>query len=146
MTVLVIDGQGGKLGKLLCELISSKCPDCFLTAVGTNTAATASMLKGGAKKAATGENSVVVMSKKADVIIGPVGMIIADSLMGEITERAAIAVAKSDAVKIMIPSDRCGNIVAGTKDIPLSEMAEDAVQKLLDLLSDNNGNRHRFFV
>ena len=133
MTVLIIDGQGGKLGKLLCELTAKRLPEINLIAAGTNTAATAAMLKGGAKKAATGENSIVVMSRKADVIIGPVGMVIADALMGEITPRAAVAVAQSDAVKIMIPSDRCGNIVAGVKSITLAEMADDAVNKLAEL-------------
>lgn len=134
INILIIDGQGGKLGKLLCELIAERFSDIMLYAVGTNTAATSAMLKGGAKKAATGENSIVVMSKKADVIIGPVGMVIADSLMGEITENAAVAVAKSGAIKIMIPSDRCGNIVAGIKNITLAEMAEDAVRRLGEII------------
>lgn len=137
MTVLIIDGQGGRLGKYLCEQISEKCPNVILEAVGTNTAATAAMIKGGAKKAATGDNSIAVLAKTADVIIGPIGMVIADSLLGEITPKAAVSIARSSAVKIMIPSDKCGNTVAGVKDIPLSEMADDAVRRLTEIMRQN---------
>ena len=135
--VLIIDGQGGRLGKYLCEQISEKYPNISLAAVGTNTAATAAMIKGGAKKAATGENSVAVLSKSADVIIGPVGMVIADSLLGEITPKISLTVARSNAVKIMIPSDRCGNVVAGVKSISLAEMADDAVERLGEIINGN---------
>lgn len=139
MTILVIDGQGGKLGKLLCESITKKLPEIELIAVGTNTTATAAMIKGGAKKAATGENSICVMSKKADVIVGPVGIVIADALMGEITPSAAIAVGQSNAAKILIPSDRCGNTVVGIKAVGLAEMAEEALNKISDIAGDFNG-------
>ena len=139
MTILVIDGQGGKLGKLLCESITKKLPEIELIAVGTNTTATAAMIKGGAKKAATGENSICVMSKKADVIVGPVGIVIADALMGEITPSAAIAVGQSNAVKILIPSDRFGNTVVGIKAVGLAEMAEEALNKISDIAGDFNG-------
>ena len=139
MTILVIDGQGGKLGKLVCESITKKLPEIELIAVGTNTTATAAMIKGGAKKAATGENSICVMSKKADVIVGPVGIVIADALMGEITPSAAIAVGQSNAVKILIPSDRCGNTVVGIKAVGLAEMAEEALNKISDIADDFNG-------
>ena len=134
MTILVIDGQGGKLGKLLCESITKKLPEIELIAVGTNTTATAAMIKGGAKKAATGENSICVMSKKADVIVGPVGIVIADALMGEITP-----VGQSNAAKILIPSDRCGNTVVGIKAVGLAEMAEEALNKISDIADDFNG-------
>lgn len=139
MTVLVIDGQGGRLGKLLCESITEKLPETELIAVGTNTTATAAMIKGGAKKAATGENSICVMSKKADVIVGPVGIVIADALMGEITPSAAVAVGQSDAVKILIPSDRCGNTVVGIRAVGLAEMADEAVEKISELAADFGG-------
>ena len=83
------------------------------------------------------ENSVAVLSKSADVIIGPVGMVIADSLLGEITPKISLTVARSNAVKIMIPSDRCGNIVAGVKSITLAEMADDAVERLGEIINGN---------
>ena len=138
MNILVIDGQGGRLGKYLCERISEKYPGISLTAVGTNSAATSAMMKGGAKKAATGENSVAVLCKTADVIIGPVGMVIADSLLGEVTPKIALAVARSNAVKIMIPSDKCGNIVAGVQNSTLAEMAEDAIVHLSEIINKTN--------
>ena len=92
MKVVVIDGQGGQLGAQIVKEILTQFQDIELIAIGTNAVATASMLKAGAKNAATGENPVVVASRTADVIIGPVGIVIADSLLGEITEKMAIAV------------------------------------------------------
>ena len=103
MNITVIDGQGGQLGARLVKEILTQLPDAALTAVGTNAAATAAMLKAGAQNAATGENPVVVACRKADVIIGPVGIVIADSLLGEVTEKMALAVGRADAVRILIP-------------------------------------------
>ena len=91
MNILVIDGQGGQLGCQIIKAIVAKYPKAEVMAVGTNAVATAAMIKGGAKKAATGENPVIVACRKADVIIGPIGIVIADSLFGEITPQAAIA-------------------------------------------------------
>ena len=83
--VLVIDGQGGGLGRQLVAALAAGCPDAELTAVGTNSLAASAMLRAGASRAATGENAVVVNSRRADVIVGPIGIVIADSLLGEIT-------------------------------------------------------------
>src|SRR5699024_9961028 len=85
MTILVIDGQGGKLGRQLVKAISERFPQEELVAVGTNSAATANLLKGGAQRGATGENAVLVACRRADIIVGPVGIVVADSLMGEVT-------------------------------------------------------------
>ena len=85
MNVLVIDGQGGGLGRQLVAAISAACPEARLTAVGTNSLATSAMLKAGTVRAATGENAVVVNCRIADVIVGPIGIVIADALLGEIT-------------------------------------------------------------
>ena len=85
MNVLVIDGQGGGLGRQLVAAISAACPEARLTAVGTNSLATSAMLKAGTVRAATGENAVVVNCRTADVIVGPIGIVIADALLGEIT-------------------------------------------------------------
>ena len=130
MNVLVIDGQGGKLGKELCEGIKKAFPDLCLTAVGTNSIATLAMQKAGVNAAATGENAIVVCSRKADVILGPIGIVIADSLLGEITPKAAAAVGQSNAKKILLPINKCNNIIAGLPDQPLSALLLDA----LDLL------------
>ncbi len=133
MNVLVIDGQGGKLGKLLCEEIKKALPTITITAVGTNAAATSAMQKGGADRVATGENPVVVACRKASVIVGPIGIVIADALLGEITPTIAHAIGSSDAKKILIPLNQCNNIVAGTKNIPFADIIQDAVATLKEL-------------
>lgn len=135
MNILVIDGQGGQLGSQIVKAIVSEYPQIDLTAVGTNAAATSSMVKAGAKKAATGENPIIVACKKADVIIGPVGIVIADALYGEITPEAAKAVGQSSAVRILIPVNRCENIVAGVSNLNLTYLIEDALRRLEEIIS-----------
>ncbi len=130
MTILVIDGQGGKIGRLVIERIKKGFPDYVVVAIGTNSIATAQMLKAGADHGATGENPVVVNSSRADVIIGPVGIISADSLLGEVTPAMAVAVGQSRARKILIPVDRCNIYIAGQKDTTLAGYIEDAVSEL----------------
>ena len=92
MNILVIDAQGGGIGKQVVAAIKQNMPEMEITAVGTNSAATTAMLKAGADHAATGENAVIVGCRRADVIVGPVGIVIADSLYGEITPAMALAV------------------------------------------------------
>ena len=130
MTVLVIDAQGGGLGKQLVTKIKSELPEVRILAVGTNSIAAAAMLKAGAHEAATEENAVMVASRKADVIIGPIGMLIADAMLGEITPAMALAVAQADAKKIIIPFSNCDNYVAGGGDMSISRLVEDAVEHL----------------
>ena len=129
--IVVIDGQGGKIGRQLVEAIRTSLPDAELTAIGTNSVATSNMLKGGAKNAATGENAVCVACRNADIITGPLGILSADSLHGEITPGMATAVGKSDAVKILIPMSKCDTVVVGVeKTASLTELiakARDAV-------------------
>ena len=95
MNVLVIDGQGGGLGRQLVAALSAQCPDIRLVAVGTNSVAAQAMHKAGAQRAATGENAVVVNCRNADIIVGPIGIVIADALLGEITPVMAAAVCQS---------------------------------------------------
>lgn len=130
MTILVIDGRGGNIGRLLVKMISERFPEDTLIAVGTNSMATGSMLKGGAKNAATGENSVVVACRRADVIVGSIGIAIADALMGEVTPKMALAVGQSRAHRILIPVDKCETQVAGVGDAPLTGLLEDAIRKI----------------
>ena len=134
MTVLIVDGQGGRLGKQLVKEVRERFPQVPLMAVGTNSMATESMLKAGADRAATGENSVVVACRKADVIIGPVGIVIADALLGEVTPAMAKAVGQSDAVRILLPSDKCDTFIAGVGSTGMSALVEDAMEKLASLL------------
>ena len=135
MNVVIIDGQGGQLGAQLVKEIASKFQDISITAIGTNAVATAAMLKAGAKNAATGENPVIVACRKADVIIGPVGIVIADSLLGEITERMAAAVGKSNAVRILIPTNKCENLIAGVPNLNTGALISDALSKLEYVIS-----------
>ena len=130
MNVLVIDAQGGGIGKQLVSSIRSNYPEIHITAVGTNTPATSAMLKAGADEAATGENAVVVNSRRADVIVGPIGIVIADALLGEITPLMAKAVAQSDARRILIPVNHCNNIVAGVEDLNMNRLIRSAVEEI----------------
>lgn len=130
MNILIVDGQGGQLGAQLIKEITARYPEVQITAVGTNATATAAMLKAGAKKAATGENPVVVACRKADVIIGPIGIVVADSMYGEVTPQMAVAVGQADAVRILIPMNRCENLIAGVQEITMSEMLADVLSKV----------------
>ena len=130
MNVLVIDGQGGGLGRQLVAAISAACPDAELTAVGTNSLAASAMLKAGAARAATGENAVLVNARRADVIVGPLGIVIADALLGEITPAMAAAVGQADAKRILIPVNHCDNYVVGIADVPVGTLVQSAAQKV----------------
>ena len=133
MNILVIDGQGGRLGAQLIKEIRTRLPQSRIMAVGTNSVATAAMLKAGAEESATGENPVVVACRKADVIVGPVGIVIADAMLGEITEKMACAVARSASKRILIPMNRCDHIIAGVGEQSLSALIADAVDKIAAL-------------
>lgn len=135
LTIMVVDAQGGGLGKQLITLIRKELPNVHIIAVGTNSVASSTMLRAGADEAATGENSVRVVSKKVDVIIGPVGMVIADAMLGEITRKMACAIAQSPAKRIMIPFNNCNNYIAGTSEISTGKLIADAVSKLKEELS-----------
>lgn len=130
MTVLVVDGQGGRLGSQLVKEIVQRFPEHDLLAVGTNSMATERMLKAGAARAATGENAVAVACRRADVIVGPVGMVIADALLGEVTPVMAEAVGRSGAVRILLPSDKCDTLIAGIGGQGMSALIADAMDKL----------------
>lgn len=130
MKVVIIDGQGGRLGQLLCESIAKEHFNCELLAIGTNSIATSVMLKAGADQAATGENPVIVACRDADVIIGPIGIISADSLLGEITPAMAVAVGQSKAMKLLLPGRNCNNQVVGAKHSTMGDMVKATVECL----------------
>lgn len=139
--ILVIDGQGGKLGRLLVESLRQS-GTYHITAVGTNAIATSNMLRAEPDEAATGENAVRVCSRRADVICGPIGIVIADAMNGEVTPAIALSVGRSDAVRVLVPMNRlsthkqCDNRVAGIKDVPMAELVRDAVRQIVDLCGD----------
>ena len=135
MNVLVIDGQGGGLGRQLVAALSAQCPDIRLVAVGTNSVAAQAMHKAGAQRAATGENAVVVNCRNADIIVGPIGIVIADALLGEITPAMAAAVCQSGARRVLVPINHCENYVVGVPDQPVSQLVAAAAQKVKELCS-----------
>ena len=134
MKLVVIDGQGGKIGTLLIERLKCKLPAQEIIAIGTNTAATAAMLRAGADLAATGENPVLVNAADADIILGTMGIVIPNALLGEITPAMAHAVGSSRAQKILIPMNRCSIHIAGLQHTPLSDSVDSAVDKVFEIL------------
>lgn len=130
MKIVVIDGQGGKLGKALVEEIRALKVACELIAVGTNAIATQAMMTAKPDGGATGENAVMFNCKDADYIVGPIGILVANALLGEISPAIAEAVASSRAKKILLPQNRCGVSIVGTMELTLSEQIRQAVQQI----------------
>lgn len=130
MNILVMDAQGGGIGKQVVTAVRTRFPDVTITAVGTNAAATTAMLRAGADEGATGENAAVVCCRRADVIIGPVGIVIADALLGEVTPRMAVAVGQSAAKRILIPVNHCTNFIAGVADLSVGRLVDSVVTEL----------------
>ena len=130
MNILIIDAQGGGIGKQLVAAIKQSMPGAVITAVGTNSAATSAMLKAGADHAATGENAVIVGCRKADIIVGPIGIVIADSLLGEVTPAMALAVGQSTSKRILIPVNLCNNIVIGVPELGVGRLIQNAVEEI----------------
>lgn len=128
--VVVIDGQGGGIGRQLVAKLRELLPDARITAVGTNCTAANAMLKAGASSAATGENAVLVACRRADVIAGPIGIVIADSLGGEITPAMAVAVAQSPARRVLLPFNFCDNVVVGVADYNVAHLVQSAVAEI----------------
>ena len=133
MRILVIDGQGGGLGGRLLGLLKPRLPQsCELLCAGTNALATNAMLKAGASRGATGENAVIYNAARADLILGPIGIILANGIMGEVTPAMAAAVSGAGALKILIPSATCGVRVAGTEGRRLEEYLQQAVDMAVE--------------
>lgn len=133
--VVVIDGQGGRLGRMVVEQIRAAAIPCRILAVGTNSIATASMLKAGADAGATGENPVIVACRDADVLIGPVGILSADAMLGEITPAMAAAIGRCGAEKLLLPVNMCNTRVVGVKPSTFSSLVADAVEELKGLVA-----------
>lgn len=135
MEILVIDGQGGGLGRQIVENLRKTFKDVEIMAVGTNVIATQAMMKAGADHAATGENAVVVACKTADIIIGPIGIAIADSIYGEISPRIALAVTRSSAKRVLLPMNQCGNYIAGVKQVSTSALIDECMQHIGEIMN-----------
>ena len=130
LLVAVVDGQGGGMGRGLVEAVKKKWPSLHVRALGTNSLATAAMLRAGADDGATGENAVVVNCRSADIIVGPIGIVVADALLGEITPAMATAVCQSHATRVLIPVNHCENYIVGVPEQPISDLVAAAVQKV----------------
>lgn len=134
MKLVVVDGQSGRMGQLLIDRIRSANLPCEILAIGTNALATAAMLKAGADAGATGENPLLVACRTAEIIAGPIGILSADSLLGEITPTMAVAIGQSPAKKLLLPVNQCNHIVVGTQPLPLSKLMDEAVELLRSML------------
>ena len=135
MKIVVIDGQSGRLGAQLIEALASRLPmdQHQLIAIGANSLATSAMLKAGAQQGATGENPVLVACRDADIITGPIGIVIADALLGEIPPSMAAAVGQSAAIRVLLPVNRCAPQVAGVPVLTRVQLIEAAVDKIESL-------------
>lgn len=127
MEIVVIDGQGGRMGRLVIEQLKREHPAQFITAIGTNSIATSTMVKAGADVGATGENPAIVACRKADIIIGPIGIVIADALLGEVTPQMAVAIGQCSAEKLLIPINRCNVRIAGMGSYNMSDFIKQGV-------------------
>ena len=131
MKLVIIDGQSGRMGTLIAERVKAAKLPCKVLAVGTNAIATATMMKAGANQGATGENPVMVACRTADVIVGPIGILSADALSGEVTPAMAVAVGQSAAKKLLLPVNRhCGHTMVGVRDLTLSQLVDEVVEQL----------------
>lgn len=134
MRIAIIDGQGGGVGRALASALKERGRGAHtVMALGTNSLATQAMLKAGADEGATGENAIVVNAPRCDVIAGPIGIVLANSLLGELTPRMAEAVAASPALKVLIPMERCQAHVVGAAPLPLAVLVEQAAEHILAL-------------
>ena len=136
MNILVMDAQGGGIGKQVVTAVRTRFPDVTITAVGTNAAATTAMLRAGADEGATGENAAVVCCRRADVIIGPVGIVIADAMLGEVTPRMAVAVGQSAAKRILIPVNHCANFIVGVAELGMQRLMDAMLTELEKTLDE----------
>jgi hypothetical protein len=136
MMVLVIDGQGGGLGRQIVSALKDADPKRLIHAVGLNGIATAAMLKAGADTAATGENAVLVGCRKADVIVGPIGIMIADAMLGEVTPAMAVAIGQSGAKRILVPMNQCDTTVIGILEQPVGQSVQGVVRAVAQLCGE----------
>lgn len=146
MKLLIIDGQSGRLGAQIIEglrKVGLSQPHTIV-AVGTNALATSAMINAGADQGATGENPVVVQSRTADVIAGPIGITLADAMLGEVTPLMAASVGRSAAQRVLLPSDRCATFVAGVSPMTRKQLIDAAVERILQIISAAEGRALSF--
>lgn len=128
--IVVVDGQGGGVGKAIIEAIKKYDPECFVLGIGTNTVATNNLKKGGANAIATGENAIIYNCERANIIIGPIGISFANSMYGEISPAMAKAINESDAMKYLLPISKCRAPIVGVESKTLNEYIQDLITLL----------------
>lgn len=135
MQILVIDGQGGGIGKSLIQNLRDKIKeDITIIALGTNALATSAMIKAGADDGATGENAIIHMADRGDLIIGPIGIVVGNSMLGELTPKMAEAIGSSPCRKILIPIQRCNINIAGSENKPMQKLVDDLIRQVKELI------------
>lgn len=135
MVIAVIDGMGGGLGvQLVTQLTSQLGQKADIIALGTNALATNNMVRAGAMRGATGENAVVVSIRKANIVVGPIGIIIPNSLMGEITPKIAEVIASCDAHKVLVPVNQSHFDIVGLESRPLVVSIKEAIARVTELV------------
>ena len=132
MKIVIVDGQGGGLGRMLVEQVKKRLPRAAVYAIGTNSIATSAMLKAGADFGATGENPVVRAVMDADAVMGPMGIVVAHAILGEVTPAMAEAIGGCRAGKYLIPMNNCGVVVAGVMEQSLPVYVNQSVERLID--------------
>ncbi len=135
MKILVVDGQGGGIGKSIIEALRAQNVNAKIFACGTNAVAAGNMQKAGADHSATGENAIVCNARTADVITGPIGIVMSDALLGEITAKMAQALASSKAVRVLVPLNKCNTFIVGVSGATLSQNIAEAAEKIKSICS-----------
>ena len=138
MIIAVIDGQGGGICRAIVEKIKTALPDHRIIALGTNAVATGQMLKAGADDGATGENAILHNVPRVDIICGVIGILTANSMMGELTPSMAAAIGNSSAYKVLLPINRCHIHVVSINDLPLGSHIDNAVAEIKRYLADSS--------
>lgn len=136
MNIAVIDGQGGGIGRNLILNLKQYLPESVnLIALGTNALATSSMIKAGADDGATGENAIKYMASRVDLILGPIGIVVASSMLGELTPVMAEAIGSSPCRKILIPIQKCNISIAGSENKGMQLLIDDLVREVKEFIS-----------
>ncbi len=133
-SIVVVDGQGGRIGTQIIESLKLCGCSAEITAIGTNGIATSAMKKAGADNAATGENALIVACRTADIVVGPVGIVIADSLVGELTPKMAVAIGQSRAKRILLPINLCNNFIVGISGMAISSLVKEACDEIIKFI------------
>jgi hypothetical protein len=136
MKIGVVDGQGGGIGSVIIKRLREEFGEKIeILALGTNSIATAQMMKSRANKGATGENAIVQTAPKVDILIGPIGIVLAQSMMGEVTPAMAQAIASSQGLKFLVPLSQERVEVVGLTSEPLPHLVDKLINRLKEYIN-----------